>query len=158
MTNTRIDASASSAASITEKGGLIMIVLDCNAAIAITNKTPEGLAILELIHDDEEVIAPDLFKYETANVIRKYVASGRFEAEDASTVLKSTLALVDEFYSVNNLVFESLRESIALQHHTSDIVYMVLARRTAATMFTLDKRLQQLCIDNGLSCISLEDI
>ena len=34
-----------------------------------------------------------------------------------------------------------------------DRLYFVLARRNAATLFTLDRKLQQLCLDNGVNCV-----
>ena len=33
------------------------------------------------------------------------------------------------------------------------MLYFVLARRNAATLFTLDRKLQQLCLDNGVNCV-----
>lgn len=33
---------------------------------------------------------------------------------------------------------------------------MILARRNAATLFTLDRKLQELCLDAGVNCVFTE--
>ena len=43
--------------------------------------------------------------------------------------------------------------SDALAPSVYDMLYFVLARRNAATLFTLDRKLQQLCLDNGVDCV-----
>ena len=39
------------------------------------------------------------------------------------------------------------------KHKASDLYYFVLARRLGATLFTLDKKLQALCAQNGVNCL-----
>lgn len=51
---------------------------------------------------------------------------------------------------------EALTEAVRLRRPVYDMVYFVLARRLGATLFTLDKRLQALCIDNGVNCVRLD--
>ena len=46
----------------------------------------------------------------------------------------------------------SLCPSSRLGHSAYDVFYFVLARRNAATLCTLDQRLQQLCLKNGVNC------
>ena len=46
----------------------------------------------------------------------------------------------------------TVRDSF-LRHPVYDMLYFVLARRNAATLFTLDRKLQQLCLDNGVDCV-----
>ena len=45
------------------------------------------------------------------------------------------------------------KEAMRLRHPVYDMLYFVLARRNAATLFTLDRKLQQLCLDNGVDCV-----
>ena len=40
-----------------------------------------------------------------------------------------------------------------LEHSSYDMVYFILARRTGATLFTLDKKLIELCLNNGVDCL-----
>ena len=35
--------------------------------------------------------------------------------------------------------------------------YFVLARRTGGTLFTTDRKLMKLCLDNGVNCVTLLD-
>ena len=48
---------------------------------------------------------------------------------------------------------EATKEAMRLRHPVYDMLYFVLARRNAATLFTLDRKLQQLCLDNGVDCV-----
>ena len=61
--------------------------------------------------------------------------------------------LVSEFCEDDELVVEALSEAVRLNHPVYDLMYLVLARRHAATLFTLDRKLQQLCLDNGVNCV-----
>ena len=51
---------------------------------------------------------------------------------------------------------EALIEAIRLDHPVYDLLYLVLARREGATLFTLDQKLQNLCLDNGVNCVFLD--
>lgn len=134
-----------------------MIVLDCNAAVEIARGTPDGEALSMLMLDGERAIAPKLFTYELANVISKYVRGGYFTAEAASVVTDRANALVDEFCEDEDMWKEVVAESIRLGHAAYDLYYFVLARRNAATLFTLDKKLQKLCLVNGVNCVYLDN-
>lgn len=48
---------------------------------------------------------------------------------------------------------EAIAESIRLKHSACDMFYFVLARGNAATLFTLYKKLQDICLANGVNCI-----
>ena len=96
-----------------------MIVLDCNAALAMARGTMEGDAFRSLMLRGEEAIAPRFFSVELANALWKMAFS----------------------------------EAVRLNHPVYDMLYFVLARRNAATLFTLDRKLQQLCLDNGVDCV-----
>ena len=67
------------------------------------------------------------------------------------------LSLVDEFVPDTDLWEEALSESLRLRHSPYDLLYLVLARRNAATLLTLDHKLQKLCLDNGVNCVALDD-
>lgn len=47
---------------------------------------------------------------------------------------------------------EILHESLRLDHSSYDLAYLVLARRTGATLFTLDGKLADACERCGVSC------
>lgn len=130
-----------------------MIVLDCNAAIAIFNGSDEGKALRLLMHDGEKAIAPDIFKVEAANVLRKYSQAGGIDPRSEKESLVDMIDMIDDFHSIDSLIFEAYRESIRLKHPIYDMLYFVLARRTMSTVFTLDKRLQRICLENDVQCV-----
>lgn len=130
-----------------------MIVLDCDAAIAIARDTSEGKGLLDLMLEGERAIAPRLFVNELAHALGKYVRGGYFETEEALDIGHDAYALIDEFVDGDDFWEEAFTESIRFRHSSYDMFYLVLARRTASTLFTLDKRLQKLCLDNGVQSI-----
>lgn len=131
-----------------------MIVLDASAAIEIARQTPEGWALENLMLKGEKSVSCDLFRAEAASAIRKFVRAGKVASDEAPRYLEKVCALVDEFVPIDDLQTEALRESIRLDHSTYDMLYFVLARRCGATLFTLDRKLIDLCIANGVDCIA----
>ena len=73
--------------------------------------------------------------------------------DDAGRLLSAGMSLVDEFYPLAELQVEALNEAIRLGHSTYDMFYFVLARRTGATLFTLDRKLAKLCELHGVNCV-----
>ncbi|HIW76561.1 MULTISPECIES: type II toxin-antitoxin system VapC family toxin [Gordonibacter] len=134
-----------------------MIVLDCNAAVEIARGTKDGAALMTFMGDGEQVMAPKLFTYELANVVSKYARGGYISSDAALTLGEQASELVDEFNDDEDLWAEVVSESIRLQHSAYDLYYMLLTRRKAATLFTLDRKLQNLCLDNGVNCVYLDD-
>ena len=130
-----------------------MIVLDCNAAVNIVGETPDGKGLEALLLKGESVISPAFFCAEVTHVLEKQVRGGYASNEEAHEMGRMCLSLVDEFVSDADLWEEVLAESLRLRHSSYDMLYFVLARRNAATLFTLDRKLQQLCLDNGVNCV-----
>lgn len=131
-----------------------MIVLDCNAAIAIAMGTEYGNALSSLMLTGEKVIAPKQFCTELTHSLVKYVRGGYRDEVGAADLGERALGLVDEFYDDIELWREVLSESVRLNHSSYDVYYLVLARRTGATLFTLDKALSALSEQAGVNCIA----
>ena len=132
-----------------------MIVLDASAACDMARKTEEGMAFRALMLSDEKVISCDLFRAEVVSVFRKLCRQELVRAEKAQSFLMETVALVDEYYPIEEFQEEVLAESIRLNHSSYDMFYFVLARRFAATLFTLDRKLIKLCEDQGVQCVAI---
>ena len=130
-----------------------MIILDCNAALAITQEHAEGCAFQSLMLEGEETVAPRFFKVELANALWKLVRAGVMDQDGAKGHIEAANNLVSEFCEDDELVVEALSEAVRLNHPVYDLMYLVLARRHAATLFTLDRKLQQLCLVNGVNCV-----
>lgn len=130
-----------------------MIVLDCNAAIAMNTNSETGEALRALMVPNEEAIAPSVYINETTNAFAKYIKGNLMSQEEALRNARKTLALVDEYYDDTELWEEALAESVRLKHPAYDMFYLVLARRRAATLITLDQKLQELCLECGVNCL-----
>lgn len=135
-----------------------MIVIDCDAAFAIATGRNDGIALEGLMLEGEPIIAPQLFINELAHVTRKYVRCGALTRDQAIAVMRKALRLPGKLLPGDDYWEEALSEAIRLNHSAYDMFYFVLARRTASTLFTLDKRLQELCYDNGVDCIGVEHL
>ena len=130
-----------------------MILLETSAVVDMVRRTEMGTALIELAMRNEKKISCDLLRAEAANVFRKLTRTEGLSASEAERYYSESLALVDEFYPLEDLQSEAFRESVRLNHSTYDMFYFVLARRTSATLFTLDRRLMELCLENGVDCV-----
>lgn len=131
-----------------------MIVLDASAAVEIVQNTEMGWALQELALINEKKITCELMRAETASVFRRFVRMKAVDMDTADRLLAEATALPDEYYPLDDLQSEALRESIRLDHSIYDMFYFVLARRTGATLFTTDRKLQDLCREHGIECVA----
>ena len=131
-----------------------MIVLDASAAVEIVQNTEMGWALQELALTNEKKITCELMRADTASVFRKLVRMKAVDADTADRFLAEATALPDEYYPLDDLQSEALRESIRLNHSVYDMFYFVLARRTGATLFTTDRTLQDICREHGIGCVA----
>lgn len=122
-----------------------MMVLDSSAALRIVLGTPEGLMLIDTMDAGELITAPAVFEAETANAIWKYLRAGVLETQTALEKLHEALALVDVMEDMRPLLDEALAEAERTGHPVYDLLYLVLARRSAATLVTFDRRLASLC-------------
>lgn len=127
-----------------------MIVIDCSAALRVALGYEEGLSLIESVGKDEVIAAPTLIEAEAANALWKYARAGVLDREGALRRLRAALALVDELADMRPLLDEALAEAGRVNHPVYDLLYLVLARRNAATLLTFDKRLAALCDELGV--------
>ena len=130
-----------------------MIVLDVNAAYAMVDGTVEGRGMKGLMLEGEKTIAPTLFCSESASVAWKNVRFGSLDRDRSIDRMISALGLVDEFFPDESMMTEAVDEALARRHSVYDMLYLVLARRTGATLFTLDKKLANICREAKVNCI-----
>ncbi|MEC4175381.1 type II toxin-antitoxin system VapC family toxin [Adlercreutzia sp. R7] len=133
-----------------------MVVIDVNAAVAIAKNTEEGAALRLLLSKPERIVAPRLFLEEMGNVAWKYAAIGDISEDDALRLFWKAAELVDYYADTEPLLAEAINEAIRHNHPVYDMIYFVLARRNAATLFTLDKKLRAICELNDVSCVGVE--
>jgi predicted nucleic acid-binding protein len=130
-----------------------MVVVDCNVLVEMQNGTRKGLAATSLLLPRERIIAPQLLYAELCSVYRKLVLRGLLDQNAALDLIGKATDRVDEFVPMEELYQEAFSESIHLRHSAYDMFYLVLARRTHATLFTFDTRLRELCVENGVECL-----
>ena len=135
-----------------------MIVLDCSGAMQIAKQTDMGSALQELMLPDEEIIAPSFYAAEVTNVAWKYVHMKCETVERAQSIMQDAIALPDTLEQMDDYLEEAFRESVALDHSIYDMLYLVLARRKGATLFTLDKRLRECCHELHVNCLEEVDL
>jgi len=105
---------------------------------------PESTRFQPNIDSSDLVLAPDIFVAEVANATWKYVRAGIIDADQGRTVLERAVGLVDSFEPGQMLYKEALAVSVDHQHPVYDALYLVLARRHAGVLATLDTRLAEL--------------
>lgn len=132
-----------------------MIVLDSSAACDMVRKTEEGMAFRALMLSEEKVISCELLRAEVVSIFRKLCRHGFIPIEKVQSFLTESTALVNEYYSIQELQEEVLSESVRLDHSSYDMFYFVLARRFGATLFTLDRKLIRLCEEQGVQCVAI---
>lgn len=132
-----------------------MIVLDSSAACDMVRKTEEGMAFRALMLSEEKVISCELLRAEVVSIFRKLCRHGLIPIEKVQSFLTESTALVNEYYSIQELQEEVLSESIRLDHSSYDMFYFVLARRFGATLFTLDRKLIRHCEEQGVQCVAI---
>lgn len=130
-----------------------MIVLDCSAAVEMVRDTPRGRGFAELVLRGERIITSSLFQVEVRNAFWKYVKAGLMSPEQASECVGAALELVDELVPLEENAAESFVEAARQGHSVYDMLYLTLARRNVATLFTSDKKLAALCEKLGVDCI-----
>ncbi|HOP29679.1 MAG TPA: type II toxin-antitoxin system VapC family toxin [Spirochaetota bacterium] len=129
----------------------MITVLDTSAAIEILLSREHSENLREYILKSRKVISSDLYKVETANVLWKYVKSGFIKRDQVNELLSLVQDLVDEYIDISENNEESMNEAIRLNHSVYDMLYFTLARRTGATLLTMDKKLKDLAVSAGLS-------
>ncbi|GHU66753.1 hypothetical protein FACS189447_08190 [Spirochaetia bacterium] len=131
----------------------MIVVLDSNAAIAVVLQQEKGVYFNELIEKSEKVMTSEFFRIEVANVIKKYYKGNFIKREHCNELLEMAEGLVDEFIPIKGNNVEALNESIRLDYSAYDMLYLTLARRTGATLLTLDHPLLMIAKKEGISII-----
>lgn len=120
------------------------LVLDASAALEAILNREKAEAVLDRIEDSDRVRAPELYAAEVANGLWKHVKAADIDIDQAQTALRTALDLVDALVPVADLIEEALATAATHTHPVYDALYLVTARRSGATVCTLDRRLAAL--------------
>lgn len=135
-----------------------MVVLDVCAAIQMAAGTKEGLALRSLLLEGEEVIVPVHFNVELLNALCKMVRGKLISEEVANVYYDAIERIINRHIDTVGFEAEIINQSCKLKHPAYDIFYFLLARRNAATLITVDKKLQRLCLENHVDCILMIEL
>ncbi|MEA5399120.1 type II toxin-antitoxin system VapC family toxin [Synechococcus sp. BA-124 BA4] len=119
-------------------------VLDASAAVRLILGDPAAAAMAEQIREAAVVLAPELMLTEVANTLWKLQRAGHLADLDPQQLLAEARDLVDRVEADRDLQAEALALACHHDHPVYDCLYLTLARREAATLISLDRRLQQL--------------
>lgn len=130
-----------------------MIVLDCSAAVAIVRETLEGNALRALMLENETTLTSEMFVAEVRNSFWKYVRAQLMTIEEAEFYIEKAIGLVDEIVPLKENADEAFAEAVRQKHSVYDMFYLTLVRRSVGTLFSLDKKLVNLCTEMKLDCV-----
>ena len=119
-------------------------VLDASAAVQLILGDPAVAAVAEQIREAALVMAPELMLTEVANTLWKLQRAGHLADLDPQQLLAEARDLVDRVEADRHLQAEALALACHHDHPVYDCLYLALARREAATLISMDRRLQQL--------------
>ncbi|MFY8149435.1 MAG: type II toxin-antitoxin system VapC family toxin [Prochlorococcaceae cyanobacterium] len=119
-------------------------VLDASAAVRLILGDPAASAVAEQLRDAALVIAPELMLSEVANTLWKLHRAHQLADLDPQKLLADAHDLVDRVEPDRHLQAEALALACHHDHPVYDCLYLALARREAATLISMDRRLQQL--------------
>lgn len=119
-------------------------VVDASVVLRIVTGHLEAPGLQQQLFDASFVLAPALLQTEVANGLWKLKRAGALADLNPQDLLKEATELVDHLEPDQNLQVEALALAIHLNHSVYDCLYLALARREAAGLLTVDRRLQVL--------------
>lgn len=126
------------------------VVLDASAAVQLVLNGPRAAAVRSVIEHEASILAPEIYVAEVANALWKYVRAGQLTIAVADALLGDAMELVTRLVSGEEIAVEALHEAARLDHPVYDLLYLICARRSAATLVTCDRRLKGLCETAGV--------
>lgn len=114
-----------------------------DASVAVKWFIPEihTDAALRLLDAEAELLAPDLFLPEFANVLWKKVRRAELSEADARDVLNALPTVPIRFCSANMLINPAFEIARALDRTVYDSLYIALAESEECELITADQRL-----------------
>lgn len=79
--------------------------------------------------------------------------AGELDEEDFPGLFERAAGFVDRFVPAEGILLEAIHAAIQNNHSVYDMLYFIVTRRNAATLFTFDKKLRAVCEANGVNCL-----
>lgn len=129
------------------------VILDASAAVRLVTGSDEAGRIRASLTTASTVAVPDLYVSEVTNALWKLARFADLPAAQADVALRDALSLPDSFVSTRELAPEVLALAQRFQRPAYDLFYLVAARREAARLVTLDRRLAELAAALGVDAL-----
>ncbi|MDA3903823.1 MAG: type II toxin-antitoxin system VapC family toxin [Desulfuromusa sp.] len=120
------------------------VVIDASAAVGLVLAMPGTESFTPLLEQAAFVAAPDLYVAEVGNAMWKYRKANLLPMARCELALEQIISLPDRFEPSSTLYIEAFALACRHLHPVCDVLYLVLARRTNATILTMDRRLAAL--------------
>jgi predicted nucleic acid-binding protein len=131
------------------------IVVDANLLIALVTQHPRRQQVYEKFEvwadQNDTLHAPDLAYSEVTNALTRIVSAGLLERSQARLICAEIAQLSVQYHSVG---FDAEVIDVALtlgRKNAYDAVYLVLAKRLDAQLWTLDTPLYRNAVSQGYS-------
>ncbi|MCA0434680.1 MAG: type II toxin-antitoxin system VapC family toxin [Proteobacteria bacterium] len=119
-------------------------VLDANIAAALMIRLPYSAAAEEAVREASEILAPDLIFSETANAFWKMARLDMALLFHGKAALQKLNNLFDLILPSQESAVDAYMMAVEHGHPVYDCIYVIAARKSAATLITADKRLAAL--------------
>ncbi len=121
----------------------MIAVLDVSAAAELILKRSNAVRVGDALSRADWVLVPGLYVAELSNVFWKYHQFHDMPHETCEQAIETGLALPDTFSDDRELQREAFSMACRGTHSVYDMLYLVLARRHAAYLLTMDKGLKR---------------
>lgn len=124
-------------------------VIDASVAakwlVEESQKKEAGVLLAELCQNQREVIVPEFFYSEIANICWKWVRRKMMEVKDAIKALDFVLSLPLKRYPDQELADVALENALRLNVSVYDGIYIAVAEIYVAPLITADEALLRAC-------------
>jgi predicted nucleic acid-binding protein len=127
------------------------LVLDVSAAAELLLGRPEADRLSRQVEEAEWVLVPALYTAELCNVFWKYHEFHSLSRAACEQAIANGLALPDTFSDDRELHREAFAMACLCRRPVYDMLYLVLARRHAACLVTLDNQLKALAAKHDVT-------
>jgi predicted nucleic acid-binding protein len=126
------------------------IVLDTSGAVEIALENEKASEFLAVLQKADIIIAPDIYVSEVTNVFWKYRSFSQFTDDACLKGIEFCVNLVDDFIDSKEIWREAYLEGTKRATSTYDMFYLVVARRNAGLIISMDTKLNLIAKKEGL--------
>jgi len=128
----------------------MIAVLDTSAAVEILLHRPRSERLAGVIANADWVLVPDLYTAELTNVFWKYHRFNGLPRDTCERLTAHGLALPDTYVDARELQREAFAMACVCGRPVYDMLFLVLARRHAAVLLTMDVQLRTIATEHDV--------